>query len=85
VFHVCTSFCRIVYAYFSFLRLFNFLMAIFSLSSQYHQFPPSYAAAAAAAAAVAAAIVIAAVAAAVATAEAQNPKNVNKNVNKANK
>jgi hypothetical protein len=28
VFHVCTSFCRIVYACFSFLRSFNFLMAI---------------------------------------------------------
>jgi hypothetical protein len=29
VFHVCTSFCRIAYACFSFLRSFNFLMAIF--------------------------------------------------------
>ena len=30
VFHVCTSFCRIAYACFSFLRSCNFLMAMFS-------------------------------------------------------
>jgi hypothetical protein len=38
VFHVCTSFCRIVYACFTFLRSFKFLMAICSFVNVFFSF-----------------------------------------------